>query len=144
MNLAVDLVRNGFEPSHITILSPYNAQRRYYQSAVDKANTTYPALGLRKINVAVIDGYQGKENNIIILDWTVVQQLGFLKERGRLCVAHSRARDALYIIGNKDEIEKNEKSDMRVFKRLLGRAGVGTLKFSLKGTQTSEFVSGYG
>jgi superfamily I DNA and/or RNA helicase len=141
LNLAVDLVQAGFDPLKITLLSPYIAQRRYYQAAIDRADTMHPKLGLRKVNVAVIDGYQGKENDIVILDWVVVQSLGFLKEFGRLCVAHSRARDASYVIGNKDELEKNKKSDSRVFKRLLGRSGIGAWKFSLKDTQTSPYVS---
>jgi hypothetical protein len=64
-----------------------------------------------------------------------------LKEFGRLGEAHSRARDALYIIGNKDELEKNQKSDSRTFKKLLGRNGISALRFSLIDTQTFLYVS---
>jgi len=141
INLAVNLVTKGFDPSKITILMPYSAQRRYYLSAVERANTMHPELGIRKIIVAVIDGYQGKENHIIILDWVVTEALGFFKERGRVCVAHSRARDALYVIGNKTELEKNWGSDMRVFKKLLGRDTLGCLRFSLPENQSSPYVS---
>jgi hypothetical protein len=141
INLAVDLVMNDFEPSKITILMPYNAQRRYYLSAVKRADTVHPGLHIREIKVAVIDSYQGKENHIIILDWVVTRVLGFFKERSRICAAHSRARDALYVIGNKTEIEKNQKSDMRVFRKLLGREALGGLRFSLPKGQTSPYVS---
>ena len=141
MNLAVDLVMNGFEPSKVTILMPYNAQRRYYLSAIKRADTVHPGLRIREIKVAVIDGYQGQENHIIILDWVVTKVLGFFKERSRVCVAHSRARDALYVIGNKTEVEKNQKSDMRVFNKLLGRDALGGLRFSMQKGQTSPYVS---
>ena len=141
INLAVDLVTKGFDPSEITILMPYNAQRRYYLSAVERVDTMHPELGIRKIIVAVIDGYQGKENHIIILDWVVAKELGFFKERSRLCVAHSRAKDALYVIGNKTELEKNKKSNMRVFDKLLSRDGLAGLKFSLRKSQSSPYVS---
>jgi superfamily I DNA and/or RNA helicase len=68
INLAVDLVTKGFDPSQITILMPYNAQRRHYLCAVKRADTMHSELDIRKIIVAVIDGYQDKENHINILD----------------------------------------------------------------------------
>jgi superfamily I DNA and/or RNA helicase len=141
INLAVDLVMNGFDPRKITILMPYTAQRRYYLCAVRRADTMHPKLGIRKISVAVIDGYLGKENHIIILDWVVAEALSFFKERSRVCVAHSRAKDALYVIGNKTELEKNQKSDMRTFRKLLGRDALGGLRFSLPKSQSSPYVS---
>jgi superfamily I DNA and/or RNA helicase len=141
INLAVDLITEGFDPSKIIILMPYTAQRRYYLCAVERADTMYPGLGIRKIVVAVIDGYQGKENYIIILDWVVAEALGFFKERSRVCVAHSRAKDALYIISNKTKLEKNQKSDMRVFRKLLGRDALGGLRFCLPESQSSPYVS---
>lgn len=47
----------------------------------------------------------------------------------------------MYIIGNKDELEKNQKSDSRTFKKLLGRNGISALRFSLIDTQTFLYVS---
>jgi hypothetical protein len=141
INLAVDLVTKGFDPSEITILMPYNAQRRYYLSAVERADTMHPELGIRKIVVAVIDGYQGKENHVIILDWVVTEALGFFKERSRVFVAHSRAKDALYVIGDKTQLERNKESDMGPFKKLLGRDGLGYLRFPLRESQSSPYVS---
>lgn len=52
--------------------------------------------------VAKIDGYQEYENNIIILDFVMTQTPGFLNEINCLIVVLSRARDGLYILGNKE------------------------------------------
>lgn len=95
-------------------------------------------LCIRSTNVAVIDGYQGKENNIIILDWVVVESLGFFKARSQVYVTHSQAGSTLYIMGNKDGIEKNKRSDIRVFSKLLGRDALGMLRFSLALGQSSR------
>jgi hypothetical protein len=47
----------------------------------------------------------------------------------------------LYVIGNKTELEKNKKSNMRVFTKLLGRDALGCLRFSMPKGQTSPYVS---
>ena len=49
------------------------------------------------------DNYQGEENDIIILSLVrsnAEKQIGFLKIPNRICVALSRARCGLFILGN--------------------------------------------
>lgn len=49
------------------------------------------------------DNYQGEENDIIILSLVRSnhnKQIGFLKIHNRICVALSRARCGLFILGN--------------------------------------------
>jgi hypothetical protein len=46
----------------------------------------------------------------------------------------------LYVIGNKTELEKNKKPNMRVFTELLGRDALGGLRLSLRKGQTSPYV----
>lgn len=49
------------------------------------------------------DNYQGEENDIIILSLVRSnpdKKIGFLKTHNRICVALSRARCGLFVIGN--------------------------------------------
>jgi superfamily I DNA and/or RNA helicase len=50
-----------------------------------------------------VDNYQGEENNIILLSLVrsnMRNQIGFLKNENRVCVALSRAKHGMFIIGN--------------------------------------------
>ncbi|OUM60555.1 hypothetical protein PIROE2DRAFT_33382, partial [Piromyces sp. E2] len=54
------------------------------------------------ISVNSVDGYQGQENDIVILS-TVrsrTKQIGFLRDQRRLNVSITRARKSLIIFGN--------------------------------------------
>lgn len=68
---------------------------------------------LKNLYVTTVDNYQGQENRIILL--SLVRSngkgiIGFLSEENRVCVALSRAREGLYIIGNmNDLVMKNNK-----------------------------------
>lgn len=58
---------------------------------------------LEGMNIQVVDNYQGEESDIILLSLVrsnASGKIGFLKTENRICVALSRARNGLYIIGN--------------------------------------------
>jgi hypothetical protein len=53
--------------------------------------------------MTVVDNFQGEENDIIILSLVrnnTRNSIGFLRIDNRICVALSRARNGLYILGN--------------------------------------------
>jgi superfamily I DNA and/or RNA helicase len=52
-----------------------------------------------KIEVDTVDSYQGREKDILILSCVRSQGIGFLKSQNRLCVALTRARYSLIVIG---------------------------------------------
>lgn len=57
--------------------------------------------------MTTVDNFQGEENKIILL--SLVRNngegnIGFLREENRVCVALSRAREGLYIMGNMDDL----------------------------------------
>lgn len=57
-----------------------------------------------------MDGYQGEENDIILLSLVrnnVDNNIGFLNIQNRICVALSRARNGLYIMGNMDNLTQS-------------------------------------
>lgn len=62
---------------------------------------------LKGLKIVVVDNYQGEENDIILLSMVRSNEMGnvgFLKIENRICVALSRAKYGLYIIGNMDNL----------------------------------------
>lgn len=62
---------------------------------------------LNGLNITTVDNFQGEENRIILLSLVRSNNdgnAGFLNEENRVCVAVSRAREGLYIIGNMDTL----------------------------------------
>ncbi|MFT5128283.1 MAG: ATP-dependent RNA/DNA helicase IGHMBP2 [Rhodothermales bacterium] len=85
------LQEHGIPPERIAILSPYSAQVRLLQDR------------LPEIEVCSIDGYQGRECDIVILSFVrsnPERTLGFLADTRRMNVAMTRARRKLIVIGD--------------------------------------------
>ena len=59
-------------------------------------------------HVILIVLFQGEENKVILLSLvrSGVRDIGFMKEKNRICVAISRAKCALYIFGNASHFEE--------------------------------------
>ena len=67
---------------------------------------------LAKVRITVVDNFQGEENDIIVLSLVrsnVDSKIGFLAIENRICVALSRAKHGLYIIGNMDSLDTKSK-----------------------------------
>lgn len=63
---------------------------------------TSKALRIRR----TIDGFQGRESFVVILDLVRTEDLGLLEQEPRATVALSICRDSFVIVGNKALIEK--------------------------------------
>lgn len=62
---------------------------------------------LEYFRIECVDGYQGEENDIILLSLVrnnSYNNIGFLNIQNRICVALSRAKNGLYIMGNMDNL----------------------------------------
>lgn len=62
------------------------------------------------LRITTVDNYQGEENRIILLSLVrsnAEARIGFLKTENRVCVALSRARDGLFIIGNMENLTRS-------------------------------------
>lgn len=84
----------------VAVLAAYIAQVRALKEAVDQIEAQ---LGQIKVEVNTIDAFQGRDADICIYSLTRsndYQNIGFQREKRRLNVALSRARDALVIIGD--------------------------------------------
>lgn len=83
-------------PGTVSILTPYRAQ-------VDRVRAL-----VNNIETATIDGFQGRETDVVIISCVRSSRkegcVGFLSDRRRLNVALTRARKALWVIGNVDTL----------------------------------------
>ena len=84
--------------SRITILC-------YYRAQVDAVQRLTPGTDLRELSVSTVDNYQGDEQDAIILSTVRNNEAapfktGFLRSRSRSCVACSRAKRCLFVLGH--------------------------------------------
>ena len=97
VGIANDYLTAGVSEDDIGIISPYADQVKIIQ---DKT----------PVEVKTVDGFQGREKEIIIIS-TVRSNpygnIGFLSDLRRLNVAITRAKRKLIIIGNKNTLENN-------------------------------------
>lgn len=88
-------------PEDIGIISPYEQQ----------VNELKGRLGETGVDIKTVDGYQGREKEVVILSLVRANAegvLGFLTDYRRLNVAITRARRKLVIIGNRETLASNE------------------------------------
>ena len=82
--------------SDIGIITPYSAQ-------VSFLNENFPFENYENIEISTVDGFQGREKEIIILSLVrsnLKHQIGFLSDKRRLNVAITRPKRLLIIIGD--------------------------------------------
>lgn len=97
VSIARDYLNAGVSEDDIGIISPYADQVKLIQE-----NTP--------VEVKTVDGFQGREKEIIIISTVRSNDygnIGFLKDLRRLNVAITRAKRKLIIIGNKDTLKSN-------------------------------------
>nr|CAD7604192.1 unnamed protein product [Timema genevievae] len=167
------LILQGYDGEDITILTTYSGQMFYLREVrnvrMDPLDPPDYGLGctspyfyersrhlmLRKVRMTVVDNFQGEENKIILLSLVRSNKnadIGFLKTPNRVCVALSRAREGLYIIGNMDNLTERSTSIWgKIKETLVKQEALGThltlrcQKFHLTCSQdmnTRHMVSG--
>lgn len=99
------------KPESIGIITPYRKQKVEIQGRLKGLST-----GTAVIEVNTVDGFQGREKDVIILSCVRAQQcrgsIGFLTDKQRMNVALTRARHALYVFGHMETL-KGGSSDWR-------------------------------
>lgn len=80
----------------------------------------------------MVDKYQGEENDIILLSLVRSNEegkIGFLKTENRVCVALSRAKKGLYIVGNMNNLSENSSMWKEIKRILEERKSIGKIDF---------------
>ncbi|XP_078457991.1 NFX1-type zinc finger-containing protein 1 [Lampetra planeri] len=119
------LILQGYRPAQITVLTMYAGQLL----ALRRMMPRDPFQGVR---VCVVDKYQGEENDIVLLSLVrsnAEGRPGFLRNENRACVALSRAKRGLYVVGNAAMLAATVPLWARLLRALRseGRAGEGLL-----------------
>ena len=97
LKFANDYIKAGIDEKDIGIISPYADQVKLISEKTD-------------IEVKTVDGFQGREKEIIIISTVRSNeygQIGFLKDLRRLNVAITRAKRKLVIIGNSETLKSD-------------------------------------
>jgi len=97
VSVANDYLQAGLEEDDIGIISPYADQVKIIQDRTP-------------VEVKTVDGFQGREKEIIIISTVRSNEngnIGFLRDLRRLNVAITRAKRKLIIIGNKETLKNN-------------------------------------
>ena len=87
----------------IGVISPYNAQVSHLKKLI------HDELKLTDIEISTVDGFQGREKDVIILSLVRSNEkfeVGFLKEERRLNVAITRPRRQLVVVGNIEVLQR--------------------------------------
>ncbi|KAM7361575.1 NFX1-type zinc finger-containing protein 1 [Cochliomyia hominivorax] len=123
INLALHLIENAsYDTEDIHILSPYAKQVDLIRKQLQK----YPSLN--NLKASTVDSFQGLECNIILLSLVrnnTIPQIGFLKQSNRICVALSRAKHGMYIIGNLQLLSQCSSIWLQIQEKLLQQNAMG-------------------
>ena len=107
--LVTIMLRSGIIPNQIGVITPYEGQRAFVVSHMQKSGPLRSEL-YHDIEVASVDSFQGREKDFIIVSCVrsnETQGIGFLRDPRRLNVALTRAKYGVIIIGNARLLAKN-------------------------------------
>ncbi|KAF7549403.1 hypothetical protein G7Z17_g6403 [Cylindrodendrum hubeiense] len=119
------LVQNGVHPSQITVLTYYTGQVSTILKHLRRSATLSNYNPTKEWSVRTVDGFQGEENDIIIL--SLVRSpasghnrpnAGFVKNENRAVVATSRARCGMYIFGNSNNLLASDPESARTWQKV--------------------------
>lgn len=100
------LLKQGYHPNQITILTMYRGQLLELKKKMRRND-------FQGVRVAAVDDFQGEENDIVLLSLVrsnPESNIGFLSSPNRTCVSLSRAKKGLYIIGNLSMLRGKDKT----------------------------------
>lgn len=86
------LQQQVYSETQITVLTPYTGQMFFLRDEFMKVE-------LPSVKITTIDSYQGEENDIVLLSLVRSEKPGFVVDECRVCVALSRAKHGLFVIG---------------------------------------------
>ena len=99
-----NLKKAGVKQTEIGIITPYNGQKNHLMKTFEE-NPRY-----KDIDIASVDGFQGREKNYIIISCVRSNKeigVGFLCDEKRLNVAITRAKFGMIICGNAELLARD-------------------------------------
>lgn len=97
----VDSIRTQDPNKEIGIITFYKKQAEQLEKRFEDLNVG------EQLKIGTVDAFQGKEFDIVFLSCVRSNEqgnIGFLKDRARLCVAFTRAKQLMVVVGDKDTL----------------------------------------
>ena len=119
--LSKHLLNQGYDGNRITVLTMYTGQLLNLKRCMPKDQ-------FNGIRISSVDNFQGEESDIIILSLVRSNEsgnIGFLNIPNRVCVALSRAKIAMYCIGNISMMAKRNKLWKKIKNHLDTKSMIG-------------------
>ncbi|WP_440060297.1 DEAD/DEAH box helicase [Thermogladius sp. 4427co] len=91
-----ELLNTGIDGSRIAVISLYRAQAEYLEHLIGGS-----------VEVNTVDGYQGRERDVIIISLVRDVCNKFVNEEHRFNVAWTRAVEKIIVVGNFDKLAEN-------------------------------------
>ncbi|KAL4232544.1 hypothetical protein ACF0H5_007236 [Mactra antiquata] len=91
-------------PRGIGVIAPYSKQKIEVQKMLHTKR-------LDDVEVSTVDGFQGREKNIIVMTCVranMTGSVGFVGKRNRMNVSLTRAKYAMYLVGHLDSLEASD------------------------------------
>lgn len=82
------LVECGIPANEVGVLSPYDAQAKLLARMLEDTG----------VEVRTVDGFQGREKEVIVISFVRSERIGFLEDERRLNVALTRAKAKLVVV----------------------------------------------
>ncbi|NPA12004.1 MAG: IGHMBP2 family helicase [Epsilonproteobacteria bacterium] len=102
-------LQKGAKGEYIGVITPYKDHEEYIKRLMEK--TEQNTAEMEKVEVKSVDGFQGREKEIIILSLVRAnenEEIGFLNDLRRLNVAITRPKRKLLVIGDAKTLSVNE------------------------------------
>lgn len=105
IRIVLDLLEAGtVNEDRIAVISPYAKQVQLIRSELSSSFTaTAAGKAAQNVRVGTVDSFQGQEKDVIVYSAVrsnPLNELGFLRDARRLCVAITRARRGLILVGD--------------------------------------------
>lgn len=127
-DLVAHLLRCGFDCRQIGVICLYKAQAAHcLQRLRGMGPGTGPGQGPASVQVSTVDAFQGAERDVIIVSTVRTQRLGFITSPRRLNVTLTRARNHLFVCGNRAALSQHT-----VWRAVI--ASAGTAPGGIRGT----------
>lgn len=100
------LICSGVEPCNIGVITLYKSQM-YKIIAILGLTSSGMHKEVKSVLVSTVDAFQGGERDVIILSCVRTNNVGFIDNEKRTNVALTRAKHHLLIVGNLNNLSKN-------------------------------------
>ncbi|CAJ1401355.1 unnamed protein product [Effrenium voratum] len=107
---AKEYISNGGSPKSLGIITPYDSQKHLIRSMLQENNIR---TGLHGVEVNSVDGYQGREKEVIMISTVRSNKggaTGFVKDWRRINVALTRAKGGLLVVCNPATLARDRSS----------------------------------